>query len=372
MNIYINEIPTDHIKVTYQVTSTKNLSIAAEAIAIGQSIGNPSVRNEFESPELVSNHSAKILGDKNELSKITDGEIIIGYPLVNINWDEDGVSQLLCMIQGGQLDIDHIVKCRVTDIDITNLPMLKPKFGLSGIRELTKTYDRPLLGCILKPKTGLRPKELSLLVKEMIAGGANIIKEDEILGSPSYCNLESRLPYIRDIIQDKNVVYLTCINSNPDKLIEKSSTVRMLGVNGIHINIWSGLGSYAAVRNKNYPLVMHYQKSGDKILTNIHNPYGIDWIVLCKLAIISGIDTIHAGMWGGYLSDDPVYLKNIMDTLTSHNVVPALSCGMNATLIPQVTAKFGVDYLANVGGACHTHPDGIKAAVRELRNAIDR
>jgi hypothetical protein len=76
-------------------------------------------------------------------------------------------------------------------------------------------------------------------------------------------------------------------------------------------------------------------------------------------------------MWGGYLSDDPVDLKRTMDLLTSNDIVPALSCGMTAELIPKVTEKFGIDYLANVGGAVHTHPDGIRAAVRILRNAID-
>jgi ribulose 1,5-bisphosphate carboxylase large subunit-like protein len=76
-------------------------------------------------------------------------------------------------------------------------------------------------------------------------------------------------------------------------------------------------------------------------------------------------------MWGGYLSDDPVELKQIMDQLTSHNVVPALSCGMNHKLIPKVTEKFGVDYMANVGSACHSHPDGVRAGVKLLRDAID-
>jgi ribulose-bisphosphate carboxylase large chain len=371
MNLYRSEIPKSSITVTYDVISTANLALAAEAIAIGQSIGNPSVRNEFETPELVENHAAKIIGDQHTLSTSTSGTITIAYPAVNIDWDEDGISQLLCMIQGGQTDIDHIIKCRVTDIDIENIPKLKPKFGLSGIRELTKIYDRPLLGCILKPKTGLSPKDVAAIVKEMVEGGANIIKEDEILGNPSFCKLQDRLEYVRDVIQDKNIVYLTCINADADRVIEKASIVRMLGVNGIHLNIWSGLGTYAALRRKDYPMVLHYQKSGDKVITNKDNPYGIEWSVLCKLAVLSGVDTIHAGMWGGYLSDDPVDLKHTMDLLTSNNIVPALSCGMTAELIPRVTEKFGIDYLANVGGAVHTHPDGIRAAVRILRNAID-
>lgn len=371
MNIYSSIIPTNHITVVYDIISTYNLAAAAEGIAIGQSIGNPSVRNEFETPELVNNHAAKIIGDKIELSKLTAGLVTISYPLVNLNWNDDGISQLLCMIQGGQTDIGHIIKCRVVDIDITNIPKLAPRFGITGIRQLTQVYDKPILGCILKPKTGLAPKDLASIVKDMVDGGANIIKEDEILGNPAFCSLTDRLNYIRDIIADKNVIYLACINSDADRLLEKAAIVKMMKGNGIHLNIWSGLGSYSAVRRKNYPLVLHYQKSGDKVITNSQNPFGIDWIVLCKLGIVSGIDTIHAGMWGGYLSDDPNYLQNVMNMLSSHNVLPALSCGMTADLIPKVTAKFGVDYLANVGGACHTHPEGIRAAVQELRKAID-
>ena len=32
---------------------------------------------------------------------------------------------------------------------------------------------------------------------------------------------------------------------------------------------------------------------------------------------------------------------------------PTLSCGMTAELIPEITRRFGIDYMANVGGAIH-------------------
>ena len=84
-------------------------------------------------------------------------------------------------------------------------------------------------------------------------------------------------------------------------------------------------------------------------------------------------DTIHAGMWGGYLES---MLKNEVreynaSMLRGNNVVPALSCGMTAELIPEITRRFGVDYMANVGGAIHEHPDGMKAGAHKLRKAID-
>ena len=44
---------------------------------------------------------------------------------------------------------------------------------------------------------------------------------------------------------------------------------------------------------------------------------------------------------------------------------------MTAELIPEVTRRFGVDYMANVGGAIHEHPLGLAAGAKKLREAID-
>jgi ribulose 1,5-bisphosphate carboxylase large subunit-like protein len=372
MNIYRTETPLNHIKVDFYVESRTTLAEACEGIAIGQSIGNPSVRiYKWETEDLVLNHSAKIIGDRNELLTRQSGIVSIAFPFCNINWKEDGFSQLLCTIMGGQTDIDIISKCHVLDLDGTLIPKLSPRYGLSGLRELTGQYNKPLLGCIIKPKIGLNAKDYGSIVKEMVDGGADIIKEDEILANPYFCSMEDRLPIVQDILKGTKVVYLTCINGDADRILDKAKLVSKMGVNGVHINVWSGLGTYAAVRRLNLPITIHYQKSGDKAFTHVDNPYRISWKVLCKLASYSGVDTIHAGMWGGYLSDDPNELKAIMDQLTNQNVVPALSCGMNAVLIPKVTEKFGVDYLANVGSACHSNPNGVYAGVKALRNAID-
>jgi ribulose 1,5-bisphosphate carboxylase large subunit-like protein len=373
MKIYKDSIPENHFTVDYYVESKKTLVEVAEAIAIGQSIGNPSVRNEFETDELVENHCAKIIGDYDDLKSKNKGTIKIAFPTININWEEDGISQFICDIMGGQTDIDIIEKCHVIDVDIFDYyEILKPKFGISGIRKITGQYEKPILGCILKPKIGLRPKEIAHIVKEMIDGGADLIKEDEIMCNPVFANYEDRLGYIRDIIKDKPIVYLATCNGDAHKILEKAKKIHDNGSNGLHVNLWSGFGTYRSVRKLDLPMVIHYQKSGDKVITHKNNPYMISWYVLCKIATWCGIDTIHSGMWGGYLSDDPIELKTIMDYLSNNNVLPALSCGMNAELIPKVTEKFGYDYLANVGGAVHSNPNGIKAAVIELRRAIEK
>jgi len=82
-----------------------------------------------------------------------------------------------------------------------------------------------------------------------------------------------------------------------------------------------------------------------------------------------GVDSIHAGMWGGYSQSND--LHDILPLLQKNNVVAALSCGMHPGIVNAVTQRFGPDYLANVGGAIHGHPDGTLAGVKAMRQAID-
>ena len=359
--------------VTYEVESTVSVYDAGWSIAVGQSIGNPTKRSVWETDDMIENHCAKIMRSKDFEKK--KGRVTIAYPSANIDWDTDGIAHLLCMIQGGQVDIDTIRKCRVVDLEIhpqtIDTHFRKPKYGITGMREYTGNFGKPFFGGIVKPKTGITPQILLEMTKELVEGGVNFIKEDEILSNPNICRLEDRVELISNYLQDKRVVYCFCINSDPAHIENRARFVSQNGGNVVHINVWSGLGSYRTIRNLDLPLFIHYQKSGDKVITGKRNPFGIEWTVLCQLAAMSGVDTIHAGMWGGYLSDPEDEITAYMKVLHDGNVVPALSCGMTAELIPPIVEKFGVDWMANVGGAIHGHPDGTLAGARKIRDAID-
>jgi ribulose 1,5-bisphosphate carboxylase large subunit-like protein len=359
--------------VTYEVESTVSVYDAGWNIAVGQSIGNPTSRSVWETDEMIEAYCAKIIRSKDFDKK--KGLVTIGYPSANIDWDTDGIAHLLCMIQGGQVDIDSIKKCRVVGLEIhpqtIDTHFRKPKYGITGMREYTGNFGKPFFGGIVKPKTGITPQTLLDMTKQLVEGGVNFIKEDEILSNPAICRLEDRVELISNYLQDKRVVYCFCINSDPAHIENRARFVAQNGGNGVHINVWSGLGSYRTIRNLDLPLFIHYQKSGDKVITGKKNPFGIEWTVLCQLAAMSGVDTIHAGMWGGYLSDPEDEITAYMDVLHKGNVVPALSCGMTAELIPPIVDKFGVDWMANVGGAIHGHAEGTLAGASKIRNAID-
>ena len=354
--------------------NTDNVYNAAWNIAVGQSVGNPNARSVWETNELFDNHCCVII--KNDNFNDVRGTVEIGFPLANIDFKTDGISQLLCMIMGGQTDITFIKRCRALKIDIHDDIIKKyfkqPTFGISGLRNKRNNHNRPLFGGILKPKTGVSPTVLLDMVKEMVEGGVDFIKEDEILGNPAFCSLEDRVELISNYISKTNVTYTFCINSDPAYVLDRAKFVADNGGTGVHINCWSGLGVYKNIRELDLPLWIHYQKSGVEVMTHKNNAFGYSWQLLCQLASWSGIDSIHAGMLFGYSHNDETELKEVMDILWSNNVLPALSCGMNKDLVQKIYNDCGKDWMANVGGAIHSHRLGTVEGAREIREAIDK
>jgi len=364
----------EYIIATYYIESATTLKDAAWNLAIGQSVGNPNIRNRWETDALFERHSCRILHAESELAG-NKGEVKIAFPVVNINVKEDGISQLLVQVMGGQLDIDIFTKCHLLHIEFPEEVLREfagPRYGITGVRNFTGVYDKPILGGIIKPKTGMPPEVLLEMVQELVEGGVNFIKEDEIMSDPLFCSLEERLPPIVEYLQKKQVIYAACITSDPPYLLERVKRVHELGGNAVHVNFWSGLGAYKAIRELDLPLFLFFQKSGDKILTNESHDFHISWHVICELAGLMGVDFIHAGMWGGYSTESDDNLKDTLKILHKHDVVPSLSCGMHPGLIEAINTRFGIDYMANVGGAIHGHPEGTLAGVKAMRQAIDK
>jgi len=377
MNIFKEVIGLDkYFLATYYLESTTNLRDASFALAIGQSVGNPNHRSKWETESLFSEHSCLVLGDEDHLSKISSGIVQILFPKKNIDFQTDGVSHLLSMLMGGQMDIDIIEKCHLLDVQFDNQVIkdnfLGPKFGITGIRDFTKQYDKPLFGAIIKPKTGISKYVLLDIVKELVDGGVDFIKEDEILSNPSFCPLRERVELVSKYLHGKNVIYCSSITTDPMYVLDRVKTVYNSGGNGVHINFWSGLGVYKSIRELDLPLFIHFQKSGDKILTNKNHNFHIDWYVISKLAAYMGVDFIHAGMIGGYYKWPEEETKKSVEILNKLNVMPTLSCGFNPDLTKDVTDKIGKNYVANVGGWIHSHPQGTYNGTLEMRNSIDK
>ena len=72
------------------------------------------------------------------------------------------------------MDIEEILGCRLLDVEFPNIFLKNfkgPKIGLDEIRKRTNSVKRPLLGGIVKPKTGLDIETLKDVCIKMVRGG---------------------------------------------------------------------------------------------------------------------------------------------------------------------------------------------------------
>lgn len=378
-NIFSQEIDRNkYFIVKYFLKGRTSLKDAAWNLAIGQSIGNPNNRSIWETQEMFENHSCVVLGDESYLKSVEEGIIEIAFPISNIDFEEDGISQIICHIAGGQVDILEIEKCVILDItlpeELEKTFRLKPAYGIDGFRKFNGVSNKPFLGGIIKPKLGMSPEVLLEAVKEMVDGGVNFIKEDELLGNPYHCTLKERVPLISNWLSKNapDVIYTFCINGDSPYALQRAKFVSEEGGTGIHINVWSGLGVYRAIRKENPNLWIHFQKSGDKFFTDRRSPFHIYWPVVCKIAGWSGCDSIHAGMIGGYMNQDDEELFDALKVLWKYNIVPALSCGMHPGLVSYINQLINShDWMANVGGALHGHPMGTLSGAKAMKQSIN-
>ena len=353
--------------VTYEVDGPDIPKIAHE-IAIGQSIGNPNIRSEIENSDNIKEMAAEIVS-------IDGNEVVISFPNKAFNWPN--INQLMCIIMGGHTDIMGVDRCRVLDISI-EVPGKKPVLGMSGLKKRTGAEERPLFGAIVKPKSGLTKDQLTEIVKQMMDGGADFIKEDEIMADNSYLPLHERVEAIETLKTtcDWKGFYAYCINADPLdlianlKIIDYHTGLKENVMGGVHINFWSGLGAYTSARDMNIPC--HYQRSGIRILTDPSNKYSIAWPVLAKLGCMAGVDSMHVGMLGGYYPEGESEEETLtaIDICKQHNTLPSLSCGMNPVLAQEIRERIGDDFMASIGGWLHTG-ETIYEKVYEMRKSLD-
>ena len=76
-------------------------------------------------------------------------------------------------------------------------------------------------------------------------------------------------------------------------------------------------------------------------------------------------------MLGGYADDSQEEIKDIYSNVVEAGTMPALSCGMHPGLVHSTVQTVGIDFIANVGGAIHSHPGGTLAGAKAMRQAID-
>ena len=73
---------------------------------------------------------------------------------------------------------------------------------MEGTRKLTGIARGPLIGTIIKPSVGLSPAETAQQVRELVAGGIDFIKDDELQADGPGCPFDERVRAVMAVVND--------------------------------------------------------------------------------------------------------------------------------------------------------------------------
>jgi ribulose-bisphosphate carboxylase large chain len=299
-----------------------------EALAILQSVSLP------DGPEDVRARVVDVEGER----------VTIEFPALD---RETSPEQLLAScIAGEWADRGDFESCRLVEVEWPT--------GLPG--PACPAQPGVSIGAIVKPALGLTPTEAAAVAAELAAGGAVLVKDDELQRSSP-----ERVRAIHAAIP-KHVLYAANVTGgNADPIVEAGA--RALMVNAFH----AGLGSIGRLREYGLPIFVH--RVGAAFLRR-GGPVSVSGRVLAELTRLLGADYVQVGSFSPrtFDSDDEVR-EQIAAARPATAVIGGGVGAENARdQLERAGTRDGVMLL--LGSAAYAHPDGVRAGVAAAVEAI--
>lgn len=393
--------PASDIVAVFRVTPARGFSVEEVAAGVGaeSSTGTWTTLHPWYDTDRVKRLSAKVyeivdLGDKSYVVKVA-------YP--QDLFEPGNMPGLLASVAGNIFGMKRVEHLRLEDLYLPRsfLGHFKgPWRGLSGVRDIFKVYDRPIVGTVPKPKMGYTPSEVGELAYELLVGGLDYIKDDENLTSPSFCKFEARAQAIMRAIEKaeretgERKAWFANITADIREMERRLKLVADYGNPYIMVDVviagWSAL-TYVRDLAEEHRLAIHAHRAMHAALTRCKY-HGISMYVLAKLYRIIGVDQLHVGTAGvGKLEGERQDVINYVRALRESHIrpepgdvlhleqpmyhikptVPVSSGGLHPGILPPVIEALGRDVVIQVGGGVIGHPDGPRAGAIAVRQALE-
>ncbi len=322
---------------------------------------------------------------------------------VKIAYTEDlfeaqNIPQILSSIAGNIFGMNAVKSLKLLDISFPKSIVRAnqgPRFGIKGIREITRIKDRPLVGTIIKPKVGLGPKEHAEVAYNAWIGGLDLVKDDENLTSLRFNSFDERIRLTlkaRDRAEKETgerKFYMPNVTSEANEMIRRAEFVKSLGGEYAMIDIiTTGFSALQTLRQADFGLIIHAHRAMHAALTR-SNSHGISMLAIAKLSRLVGVDQLHIGAIIGKMHGSGKEVVAIENNITENNieendsedilsqdwhstkpVLPVASGGLHPGLVPELVKYMGSDIVMQFGGGCHGHPGGTVAGAKAIRQAV--
>ena len=367
----------------------KDMKYVADRIAEESSIGTWTDLKTLL-PEIWEKLRARVyeIDEKNKYVKIA-------YPLHL--FEIKNMPAILASVAGNVFGMKSVEALRVLDIRFPKeliQEYLGPKYGVQGVREMTKVYDRPFLGTIIKPKIGLPAKMHAEVAYEAWVGGLDIVKDDENLASQEFNRFEERLALTlekKDIAEEETgekKIYLVNITAPYKEMIRRAELVQDSGNEFVMIDVFiSGFSAVQSYREEGFKMAIHAHRAMHAAITR--NPeHGINMLTLAKVYRLLGVDNLHIGTAVGKMEGSAKEVSEIREEIQLENVpanesrfeqkwyeikpvLAVASGGLHPGHIPAVVDILGKDIVIQAGGGVHGHPEGTRAGAKAMREALE-
>jgi ribulose-bisphosphate carboxylase large chain len=274
-----------------------------------------------------------------------EGErVTIDFPALD---GETGAEQLLAACVAGEwADRGDMESCRLVEVDWPE--------GLPGPAFPASTGVT--VGAIVKPALGLTPEDAAAVAAELAAGGAVLVKDDELQRSSP-----ERVHAINDAIPG-HVLYAANVTGADAHAIVQA------GARALMVNAFlAGLGSIARLREYGLPIFVH--RVGSAFLRRGHC-VSVSAGVLAELTRLLGADYVQVGSFSPRTFDTADEVREQIEAVRPATAVIGGGVGAeNANEhLERAGTRDGVMLL--LGSAAYGHPEGVRAGVAAAVEAI--
>jgi ribulose 1,5-bisphosphate carboxylase large subunit-like protein len=261
------------IRATYELDPPE----AAEALALIESVGRA------DGPEHVR---GRVVGSG-------AGRAVLEFP--EANWGADVTLLVSSLLAGEWTDSSAFRRCRLVEVDWPADFFPGPAFA---------ARESVAVGAIVKPSLGLAPKEVASTAARLAAGGAELVKDDELLGDPAWCPLEERVRAVVAGIPD-GVRYAANVSGPVDTLLQRAARAVELGAGAVMVNAFAqGLDAVRALRAANLGVPIFAHRVGAALW--VRQPdFGVAPSVVAELTRSCGADYVQVGSFTGSVYDTP-------------------------------------------------------------------
>lgn len=380
----------DYVLATYHIALPAGADVLekAAALAVGQTIGTwipvPGVTDEMRERHL--GRVVRILDappvDLDTQESIASSACFVQVALPIVNFGPQ-FPMLLTTLLGN--DASTSAQAKLVDLELPDAYLRDfagPRFGIEGVRRLVSVQDRPLVLNMIKPCTGLSPEAGARIFYETALGGVDLIKDDELLGNPTFSPLAERVvAYERAATAayeqtGTRVVYVPNVTDRSELLLDNARRAIDAGARAVMVCFaivgYDLLQALAATIH--VPILGHYAGSGmfyEGALSGMSST-----LALGTLPRLAGADIVMINTpYGGYPMRRLRYIQTARALALEHPLLartfPAIGGGVHPGVVELYMRELGSDIVLSPGGAIQGHPHGAAAGGRAMRQAID-